>query len=277
VPTGDRTDRDARGHGDVLLVVPTLGRRPSWLRLAVRSITTQGLRARVLLVGPSDSGLEEVATDLSVELLLVDERGLSRAINSGVSDAEEEFVGWLGDDDLLAPGSLSRVTDGLSRQPQASFAYGRTRYIDEDGSTIGVTHPGRWAARYLTLGKDFVPQPGSLIRRTSWEAVGGLDESLANAMDLDLFIRLRRYGPSVYIPHEVSAYRLHAGSITLTKGSGDEGDIVRRRHLGQRALSTYAWWRPATRVIDRIVDASFRRLPARAPAGGARAYTSSDA
>jgi GT2 family glycosyltransferase len=230
----------------------------------------------VLLVGPRHCGLEEVATDLSVKLLLVDERGLSRAINRGMRDAKEEFVGWLGDDDLLAPGSLARVTEGLTRQPPASFAYGRTRYIDERGSTIGVSHPGRWAARYLTLGKDFVPQPGSLIRRTCWEAVGGLDESLANAMDLDLFIRLRRCGPTVYIPHEVSAYRLHAGSITLTKGSADEGEVVRRRHLGQRALATYAWWRPATRIIDRIVDTLFRRLPARPPSGGPRAYTSSD-
>jgi GT2 family glycosyltransferase len=259
---------------DILIVVPTLGRRPDWLRAAVASITGQNVPARVLLVGPSRRELTDQASCLGVELLVVKQNGLSLAINAALHGADAAYVSWLGDDDILAPGSLRLVRAALEDSPTASFSYGRTRYIDARGQTIGRTKPGRWAPRYLTLGKDFVPQPGSLIRHSALRAVGYLDESLNNAMDLDLFIRLRAWGKPVYVPYEVSAYRVHAGSITATKGSADEAECVRRAHLRPAAQRWYPMWRPVTRLVDRAVDASFRRLPAPPPASElGRPYT----
>jgi GT2 family glycosyltransferase len=250
---------------DTLIVVPTLGRRPDWLQATVASIAGQDVPAQVLLVGPNRRELVDQANHLGVELHIVDEPGLSVAINTALRNADAAYVSWLGDDDVLAPGSLGRVRAALERSPTASFSYGRTRYIDAHGQTIGRTRPGRWASSYLTLGKDFVPQPGSLIRHAALWDIGYLDETLNNAMDLDLFIRLRAWGKPVYVPYEVSAYRVHAGSITTTKGVADEAERVRRAHLRPRALRCYPIWRPLTRLVDRAVDASFRRLPAPPP------------
>ena len=259
---------------DILIAIPTLGLRPDWLQAAVTSINQQDVPARVLLVGPNRAELVEQARHLSVDLKIVDDRGLSLAINTALRGADATYVSWLGDDDLLAPGSLARVRGALDQAPTASFSYGRTRYIDEHGRTIGRTRPGRWAAPYLTLGKDFVPQPGSLIRRAALSDIGYLDETLNNAMDLDMFIRLQAWGKPVYVPYEVSAYRVHAGSITANKGSADEAERVRRAHLGPSALRCYPIWRPVTRLVDRAVDVSFRRLPAPPPASEhGRPYT----
>jgi GT2 family glycosyltransferase len=259
---------------DILIAVPTLGRRPDWLRSAVTSISQQGMPARVLLVGPNRRELVDQASDLGVEFQALGERGLSLAINAALRNTDATYVSWLGDDDVLAPGSLGRVRAALEQAPTASFSYGRTRYIDDCGRTIGRTRPGRWAPSYLTLGKDFVPQPGSLIRHAALRDIGYLDETLNNAMDLDMFIRLRAWGKPVYVPYEVSAYRLHAGSITATKGSADEAERVRRAHLRPSALRCYPIWRPVTRLVDRAVDASFRRLPTSPPAAElGRPYT----
>jgi GT2 family glycosyltransferase len=250
---------------DILIAVPTLGRRADWLRSAVTSISQQDVPARVLLVGPNRRELVDQASHLGVELQVVEEQGLSLAINTALRSTNATYVSWLGDDDVLAPGSLGRVRTALEQAPAASFSYGRTRYIDDRGMTIGRTRPGRWAPLYLTLGKDFVPQPGSLIRHAALRDIGYLDETLNNAMDLDLFIRLRAWGKPIYVPYEVSAYRLHASSITATKGSADEAEHVRRAHLRPSALRCYPIWRPVTRLVDRAVDASFRRLPAPPP------------
>jgi GT2 family glycosyltransferase len=259
---------------DVLVVVPTLGNRPEWLRTCLSSIAQQSVCARVLLVGPAAAGLHRWQAEYSADVLDVDAPGLSVAINRGFETGEEQFVTWLGDDDLLAPASLERVRAALIRKPHASFAYGRTRYIDSVGDTIGVTHPGHWAARYLTLGKDFVPQPGSLIRREALRGVGLLDESLRNAMDLDLFIRLLRWGPATYVRHEVSAYRLHEASITTTKGAGDESESVRLRYVRPAAAARFARRRRWTRRADRVIDVMFRRLPApRVPRYRGEPYT----
>jgi len=256
-------DKEHRvGSTEVLVVVPTLGTRPDWLRECVTSIRSQeGVSPIIRIVCPSGTVTLKEFSASRVEIIEYDQRGLAAAIREGFANYEGEFITWLGDDDKLQPGSLQAVVEALKSSPQASFAYGRTRYIAASGSTIGVTRPGRLAAHYLTVGKDFVPQPGSVIRRSAYEAVGGIDVDLANAMDLDLFIRLQRYGASVYVPRELSCYRLHESSITVTKGDKDEGELVRLKYLSKTLRSSYRIWRPVTRIVDRVWDVSNRRLP----------------
>lgn len=248
---------------EVLVVVPTLGTRPAWLEEALRSISSQeGASPLIRIVCPPNAVRSDDLCIDGVEIIESDSRGLSAAIAAGFEGYTGEFVTWLGDDDRLQPGSLRDVIGVMRANPGASFAYGRTRYISADGRTIGVTRPGRLAARYLTFGKDFVPQPGSILRREAVEIAGGINLHLKNAMDLDLFIRLRKVGRSVYLPREVSCYRLHDSSITLTKGSEDEGESVRRQYLSKRMILLYPLWRPVTRVVDRIWDIANRHLPA---------------
>lgn len=256
------TETVSAGFPGILVIVPTLGTRPAWLSMTVRSILEQpGVRARVVLVSRTPNVVfTEAGLQRSVELVVHEEDGLSSAINRGFSEAREEFVTWLGDDDLLAPRTLADSLIALEARPKASFLYGRTRYIDTDGSTIGFTRPGRFAQSYLSIGKNFVPQPGSVLRTSFVRQWGSLRTDLTNAMDLEMFLGLRGLGKGIYRPVELSAYRLHADSITVGKGVNNEAELVRRAHLGKFASSTYAVWRPATRVLDRVLDASTRRL-----------------
>ncbi|NEK84259.1 glycosyltransferase family 2 protein [Blastococcus saxobsidens] len=263
------------------IVVPTLGQRPSWLRDNLESLTRQGLPVDILVVSRTPIGtlLDRFVAEVQQEVC--ETPGLSAALQHGLSRLRNEYVSWLGDDDLLAPGSLKTALAALDRNPSAPFVYGRTRYINEQGDTIGLTRPTSLAARYARYGKDFIPQPGSLLRRSALQTVGDIDVSLRNAMDLDLLLRLQRVGKPVYVPVELSAYRLHPSSITMTKGNLDEGELVRRRHAGTLASRTYRLWRPLSRTIDKWVDRSFRYGPAPKPAPwrpGGRPYTlSSDA
>lgn len=224
----------ANRNNRVGIVVPTLGKRPEWLRLCLRSITSQTEQANIVLVGPTSSDLEAIAELHGVKFLAEDRRGLSRAINSGwnLLSQEVEYFTWLGDDDLLAPGSLKLTAETLRANPTASFVYGRTMYIDESGNTIYRSFPTRYAPTYLRFGQDYIPQPGSLLRVSAVDWSPLLDETLKNAMDLDLFLRLSEPGSDtwVYLPVELSAYRIHGEAITQQKGTADESDHVRDRY-----------------------------------------------
>jgi hypothetical protein len=68
--------------------------------------------------------------------------------------------------------------------------------------------------RRLAL-RCIVSQPATLVRRSAWEAVGGLDESLHMVMDYDLWWRLyRRCGAPCFVDAVTGVNREHAGTKT---------------------------------------------------------------
>lgn len=233
---------------EVGVVIPTLGERGDWLRDCVASVVRQSgsTRTRVVLVGPDSPNIRAAADLFNAEMLLRPARGLSAALNEGLAVLSDcEFVTWLGDDDLLAPGSLQAAVRAMRQKPTANFVYGNTRYIGKNGESIYSAPATSFAPVYMRWGKDFVPQPGSLLRgKAVFSKSPPIDPQLRNAMDLDLFLRLSKPGRASwsYINTEVSAYRLHDGAITANKGERDESDVVRARYVsplaGRFALRT---------------------------------------
>jgi len=263
----------------ITMVVPTLGTRPAWLEDCLRSITTQHqANCRTIVVAPSAADLR-FSDMFDIEVARFDSEGLSSAVNYGWSlDPTSSYISWLGDDDLLAPESLSATSSFLDRHPRSSMVFGRVRYIDAEGTALLISRPTRFAAAYLRLGKNFVSQQGSLIRRAAAAKVGYLDTQLVNAMDQDLFTRLRDAGPRAYLPRELGAFRWHAASITSLKGPMDESELVRQRYWDERQLSWYRAWRVCGRPLDWALVAAMRRLPIPAvPLREGHPYTESTA
>lgn len=249
-------------HPSLTMVVPTLGRRPEWLADCLHSITTQaGPTCRVIVVAPSSARLA-ICDRPSIQVARHDSEGLSSAVNYGWGlDPDSDYVSWLGDDDLLAPDSLAATSSFLGLHPYCSMVYGRVRYIDEQGASLWLSRPTRLAAPYLHLGKNFLSQQGSVIRRSALVDVGWLDPRLTNSMDQDLFTRLRRVGRRAYLCCELGAFRLHQASISSTKGTTDESEMVREKQWSDRQLDLYRSWRVVGRRVDWALDAAMRRLP----------------
>jgi len=96
-----------------------------------------------------------------------------------------------------------------------------------------MNRSGQWAARIIRFGPFLIPQPGSLIRRTAFEGVGGLDENLGWAFDLDLFIKLSQVGKMKFLKIVVSSFRWHETSLSVEfrVQSVLEASSVRKKHL----------------------------------------------
>lgn len=254
----------------VLIVIPTLGRRLAFLDETMQSIADQSVPADIVLVGPSDrDDLMDLAHRYGARIL-ADPGSQPAAINAGVAAAQphHEFVNWLGDDDLLTPDSLADTTRSLDASPEAVVAYGACDYVDESGSLLWTSNAGAWAPRILGWGPDLIPQPGMLVRTWAWRAVGGLNESLRFAFDLDLLLALRNYGSFVCTQSTVSCFRWHPDSLTVSDrtASLNESRQVKRRHLsrGPRRLA-WTWEKPvdlATRVAARRVNRAAQRAKA---------------
>lgn len=242
------------------MVVPTLGRRAEFLRKALESIRSQAIPCRIVIVGPSDSALLRELADEFETALISDPGSLPAAVNAGGrAVGAEEYINWLGDDDLLEPGSLQCTVEALDRHPNAVVAFGSCRYIDEQDRELWISSAGRLAPWILSWGPDLIPQPGMLVRMEAWKAVGGVDESLKFAFDLDLLLKLKRQGAFIRVPQVVSCFRWHGDSLTVGDRSESlrESEEARRRSLSPIARRLcWVWERPvrfATRLAAREV------------------------
>ena len=227
-------------------VVPTLGTRHNYLVQSLQSIR-ESRSGFVLIVAPDTANLERIL-DKSLYDQLVHDRnsGLGGAINLGIQSLprEIEYVSWLGDDDLLTPDSLSLTSRVLEEESEVVMVFGKCVYIDEHGSYLGINPSGQFASRLLRFGPQLVPQPGTLIRRSAYDSIGGMNPTYKWAFDLDLFIRLSRVGPLRYVNSVLASFRWHPGSLTVGQraGSVEEASRVRKKHSSNATQWRFEIW-----------------------------------
>lgn len=219
----------------VALIIPTLGQRADLLRRSLASIREAG-DAHLILVAPAAFDASDLlAAGLLDEKLDETGRTPAGAINQGfaAAPASAEYLAWLGDDDVLRPGALTRAVAFLDAHPRSSAVYGACEYIDEQDRVVWKNRSGRWAAWILRFGPDLIPQPGSVFRRSSMEAVGELRTDLGWAFDFDLFIRLQKVGKLSYLPEVLAGFRWHPGSLSVgqRRQSVEDASRVRVSHL----------------------------------------------
>ena len=177
--------------------------------------------------------------------------GQSEAINEGIARGRAPYVCWLNSDDWLLPQGLSRLLRALEHSPGAALAYGGTwDWIEATGRCRrSLVLP---FSEWLMARVNAISQPGTLMRRSAWETVGGVDASLHLAMDYDLWWRLYRHaGPPVRVPERVAVNRVHGQTKTNTQRRRhyQEAMAVVRQHYGRIPLKWWlaqpyaVWWR----------------------------------
>jgi GT2 family glycosyltransferase len=263
--------------GGVLVVLPTLGDRIEHLREVLETVSAAraevDLTLAVVLPEAADQA-RALALEFGAVVVEDPRRGMSEAINAGIRIATDEaYYAWIGDDDLFRPGGLAVLREMLEAAPDAVVAYGGCDYIDPEGRVIGTSRAGRAAQWLLPWGPDLIPHPGSMIRLDALRSVGMFDSGLRYAMDLDVFLKLRREGRFVCTRRSVSAFRWHPDSLTVSNrtASSDEASRVKARHLpaALRPLSPL-WHVPVKAAASLAARNVNRRAVALAANGGGR-------
>ena len=159
--------------------------------------------------------------------------GQGAAINKGLRLTSGEILGWLNSDDVYEPGAISAAVQFLEEHPENALVYGDATHIDALGNEIGPCSYVEPANVHRLIHEvDYIVQPAAFFRRSAFEAVGGLDESLQWALDYDLFLKIARRFPIAYVPRKLARYRL-TGENKTTRGRFErfaELERVGRRH-----------------------------------------------
>jgi glycosyltransferase involved in cell wall biosynthesis len=234
----------------VTVVIPTRNRL-GLLREAIQSVERQDFTNWQLVV-VDDASTDETRTwlmglrDQRIQPVLLDthcERSAAR--NHGLRAARSEFVLFLDDDDRLLGRALERLSVALRRRPETVAAVGSAVRFDPVGRRERSTHPRVRFTR--TIWPDVLAgwDSGSgqaLFRTDCVRAAGGWNETLSYWELGELWFRIARLGPVVFLPTTVLELRLHAGRMPPNPSDRDpRPDLINmlsdtEREAGRRIL-----------------------------------------
>jgi glycosyltransferase involved in cell wall biosynthesis len=207
------------GAARVTVVIPTRNRL-AFLKEAVKSVEDQTLREwRLVIV--DDASEDETwswlqgQSDPRVSCVRLETRGeRSAARNRGLAESPTEFVLFLDDDDRLAPFALEHLLAEVGGDTEVVAAVGGFEYFDDEGNHLLGPHPRRRFKRQVWVDAVwgwFVHSGRVLLRTEVARKAEGFTPGLVVGEDRDLWLRVARTGPMVFVPDAVLAHRVHAG------------------------------------------------------------------
>ncbi|HEY6671869.1 MAG TPA: glycosyltransferase [Solirubrobacterales bacterium] len=227
----------------VSIVVATHNRR-DWLRLAMDSVLEQDYADLELLV------MDDGSTDATPELLRDYERrlpperfrfsrhenmGQARTLNRGYDLARGELLGYLSDDDLLAPEAVTRLVRELA-DPEVVAAYPSYRIIDTEGAVIDTVRPIEYSPVEAFRLIETVIGPGCLVRRRVLESTGAWEPDLQFMSDFILWIKVGLAGRAVRVAEPLASWRRHGASLSLRVAAEHGSELLRLVERGTALL-----------------------------------------
>jgi GT2 family glycosyltransferase len=221
----------------VMVVLPTLGDRLESLALALESCATfpAHIEPTIVVVVPEGATpARQLALRHRAIVINDPGSGMADAINAAIATREDEkYYIWVGDDDVLVGEGIAAAVEELERTPAGVVAYGHCEYIDDAGRVLGKNSAGNIAQLLVPWGPNLIPHPGTVVSIDAIASAGGFDSELSYALDLDLFLRLRRQGLFLHVKHTTAQFRWHAESLTVAdrRASSREAMKVKASYL----------------------------------------------
>lgn len=180
--------------------------------------------------------------DPRIRLLIQDNVGLTKSLNTGLRIARGEFIARMDADDIAKPLRFEKQIKYLRENPDVVCVGTQTRYIDERGVSMFNRHlptdHDDIERCHLSLWGGFIMHPTAFMRYAALKRVGGYDERFPKAQDYDLWFRLSKVGRLANLSERLLYYRKHPEAITQSQAEVQSECVVKilKRELDARGI-----------------------------------------
>ncbi|WP_414566581.1 MULTISPECIES: glycosyltransferase family 2 protein [unclassified Anabaena] len=168
--------------------------------------------------GSSDCILDWSAsvTDQRVKVISQENQGLSGARNTGIAQAQGEYIAFLDADDLWAPTKLEKQVRCFEDNPSVGLVHNWTILIDETDKPTGEQWSphleGNIWEQIIVI--NSVSSGAAIVRRCCFETIGVFARDLSGTADWDMWIRIAYRYPFAVIKEPLTLYRQHSQNMS---------------------------------------------------------------
>ena len=176
----------------------------------------------VIVDGASTDGTLEILKKYADKINCISERdnGETEAMNKGIKMARGDIIAFVSSDNTLKLDAVEKVVSFFKHHPEVDMVFGGHKTIDKNEKVLEVIYPPKnFSVKRLIrkLGSYGISEPATFIKKGVLEEMGGFDEKIKYANEMDLFIRIGMKFNVESIPHILANYRQQPNAITLKK------------------------------------------------------------
>jgi glycosyltransferase involved in cell wall biosynthesis len=147
-------------------------------------------------------------------------KGLTRSLNEAISLARGDFLARMDADDIAMPNRFAVQLEYLRLHPDVVLMGAGYQLIDGASRMLTTIIPpvdDQTLQEHALSGRTPICHPLAMMRREEVLHVGGYDESLLVAQDLDLWLKLGEVGKLGCVTDVLLKYRQHEHSVSEKK------------------------------------------------------------
>jgi glycosyltransferase involved in cell wall biosynthesis len=220
----------------VSVIIPTYNAE-KYISETINSVLTQTFQDFEILVvddGSPDQSVEicRQFTDPRIKIIRQANRGLPGARNTGIRQAQAEYIAFLDADDIWHPEKLEKHVEHLDGKPDVGISFSYSAFINEFGDLTGLYQKPK-KLKGITPGYVLCRNPvgngsAAMIRRAVFEEIKYpddlhgtvedqyFDESFRRAEDVDFWMRisLQTAWQLEGLPQVLTFYRITSGGLS---------------------------------------------------------------
>lgn len=195
---------------------------------AIESVLAQTHRDWELII--SDDASSDRTLDIAelysskhgrIRLLTGEHLGAAENANRCLKAASRPWIAVLDSDDVALPDRLEVTLKAAEASPDVVLWGGGAVLIDRYGKRLRRALVGPRSQeeyeRYIYDGRIiFVMSPTAMFRRDLALELGGYDDAMDGAEDVELMTRLAQSGPVISLDRDLALYRIHGASTSST-------------------------------------------------------------
>ena len=201
----------------ISIVVPVYQAPEEFLRQMILSVCRQTYKNWELCMTVSDEErhrMEEILEEdefkeKAIHLIGISEnRGISENTNAAIKEATGTYIGFLDQDDLLAPDALYEMVKKLNEYPEVGLLYSDEDKVTADLKKHFQPHFKPDFNLDLLRANNYICH-FCVIRKSLIEEIGGLRSDFDGAQDYDLVFRCVEKTIMAHVPRILYHWRVH--------------------------------------------------------------------